>query len=161
MIILFDRLVRNFLISFILFFGISTLNPEQVSARQGNCPDRFLKNAMYLLEKKKQADALATFNQIVRNFPKCPQAEEAQWQLIKYYSTVARSTTTAEYFQLAEEHISFYLHYWPEGSYRKLVLREREFNMKTEEPFHLRKGTFIAILSAAIIMTIALTLGSR
>lgn len=161
MIILFDRFVRNFLLTLILFFGISTLNPEQVSARQGTCPDRFLKNAMYLLEKKEKAAALATFNQIVRNFPKCPQAEEAQWQLIKYYSTVARSTTTAEYFQLAEEHISFYLHYWPKGSYRKLVLREREFNRKTEEPFHLRKGTFIAILSAAIVMTVALTIGSR
>ena len=161
MMILFNRFIRNFLLSFILFFGISTIGPEYAGAWQGNCPDRFLKNAMYLLKQKKKADALATFNQIVRNFPKCPQAEEAQWQLIRYYSTVARSTTTPEYFQLAEEHIAFYLHYWPKGSYRKMVLREREFNRKTEEPFIMRKGKFIALLSVAIATTIALTLGSK
>ncbi len=161
MMILFDRFIRNFLLSFILFFGITTLCHEQLSGWQRNCPDRFLKNAMYLLQQKKKADALATFNQIVRNFPKCPQAEEAQWQLIKYYSTLARSTTTPEYFQLAEEHISFYLYYWPKGAYRKTVLKEREFNRKTEEPFLMRKGKFIALLGVAIATTIALTLGSK
>ena len=161
MMILFDRFKRLFLFSFILCFGISTLTPERLSARQGNCPDRFLKNAMYLLEQKKKADALATFNQIVRNFPKCPQAEEAQWQLIKYYSYLARSTTTPEYFQLAEEHIAFYLHYWPKGAYRKTVLKEREYNRKTEEPFHMRKGKFIALLGVAVTLTIVLTLGSK
>ena len=161
MMILFDRFIRNLLLSFILFFGISILNPEYANARQRNCPDRFLKNAMYLLEQKKKADALATFNQIVRNFPKCPQAEEAQWQLIKYYSSIARSTTTPEYFQLAEEHIAFYLQYWPKGTYRKTVLKEREFNRKTEEPFHMRKGKFIALFAVAVATTIALTLGSK
>jgi len=116
---------------------------------------------MFLLKKKKTADALATFNEIVHNFPTCPQAEEAQWQLIKYYSNTARSIGNTEYYHLASEHIDFYLAMWPKGNYRRTVLKEQELNNRSQAPLKMRKSVFIGILTIALGTVIALTLGSN
>ena len=153
--------INNATLILLIQFTLYSIFSEQLIAVQQNCPDRFLKNAKFLLKKKKTADALSTFNQIVRNFPKCPQAEEAQWQLIKYYSRIARSSGSDEYYQLSDEHIEFYLRFWPKGAYRKSVLKERSWNKTSSEPFKMRRGRFIAIIGVALATTIALTLGSK
>jgi len=134
---------------------------QQSFALQLQCPDRFLKNAMYLLRKKKISDALSTFTQIVQNFPKCPQAEEAEWQIIRYYSSMARNNGSAEFYQLADEHIDFYLTYWPNGAYRKSIINERSRLRVSREPFIMRKGKFIAIISLAVATTLVLALASN
>lgn len=134
---------------------------QQSFALQSQCPDRFLKNAMYLLRKKKISDALSTFTQIVQNFPKCPQAEEAEWQIIRYYSSMARNNGSAEFYQLADEHIDFYLTYWPNGAYRKSIINERSRLRVSREPFIMRKGKFIAIISLAVATTLVLALASN
>lgn len=147
----------------ILFFitSILTINISRLPAAQIRCPDQFLKNGMYLLKKNKTNEALSTFNQIVQNFPVCPQAEEAQWQLIKYYSKVARSNNSEEYYQISSDHIKLYLFYWPNGSYRIAVLKEQEWNRRSQEPFLMRKGIFISLLSMVSLIVIGLTIGSR
>ncbi|MCH7954998.1 MAG: hypothetical protein IIC40_04565 [Candidatus Marinimicrobia bacterium] len=114
-----------------------------------------------MLKKNKTNEALSTFNQIVQNFPVCPQAEEAQWQLIKYYSKVARSNNSEEYYQISSDHIKLYLFYWPNGSYRISVLKEQEWNRRSQEPFLMRKGIFISLLSMVSLIVIGLTIGSR
>jgi len=150
--------------TFSVFLIVSTLiltDFHQAFALQSDCPDRFLKNAVYLLKKKKIGDALSTFNQIVRNFPNCPQAEEAQWQIVKFYSSMARNNGSAEFHQLADEHINFYLNFWPNGAYRKSVLNERSRVRISREPFIMRKGKFIAILGIAVSTTLILALSSK
>ena len=90
-------------LSIISIVGVFLFSDVQPSfAQRSQCPDRFLKNAMYLLQKKKVSDALSTFSQIVRNFPSCPQAEEAEWQIVRYYSSMARNNGSAEFYQLAD-----------------------------------------------------------
>ena len=161
MMILLQRCIKNTPLILLIITSILGTDISRLSAAQMGCPDQFLKNGMFLLKKNKTTEALSTFNQIVRNFPKCPQAEEAQWQLIKYYSNVARSNNSDEYYQLSSDHIKFYLFYWPSGAYRKSVLKEQEWNRRSSEPLLMRKSTFISLLSLAFLTVIALTLGSK
>ena len=153
--------IRLTLSIFLLTATFLLADIHQAIALQSKCPDRFLKNAMFFLKKKKISDALSTFTQIVQNFPSCPQAEEAEWQIIKYYSSMARNNGSVEYYQLADEHIEFYLTYWPNGAYRKSILNERSRLRISREPFIMRKGKFIAILSLAVATTLILGFASN
>ena len=146
---------------FLIVASILLADFHRAFALQSQCPDRFLKNAMFLLQKKKISDALSTFTQIVQNFPSCPQAEEAEWQIIKYYSSMARNNGSVEFYQLADEHINFYLTYWPNGAYRKSIINERSRLRVSREPYILRRGVFIAILSLAVATTLVLGLASN
>ena len=161
MMILLRRCIKNTQLILFIITAILTTDIRQLSATQMSCPDQFLKNALFLLKKNRTDEALSTFNQIVQNFPKCPQAEEAQWQLIKYYSNVARSNNSDEYYQLASDHVKLYLFYWPNGIYRIAVLREQEWNQRSQEPFLMGKGKFISLLSMAILIVVGLTFASK
>lgn len=155
------RSIKNTQIILFIIASILATDINQLSAAQIRCPDQFLKNGMFLLKKKKVNQALTTFNQIVQSFPKCPQAEEAQWQLIKYYSKVSRSNNAEEYFQIASDHINLYLFYWPNGAYRSAVLKEQEWNRRSQEPFLMRKGLFISLLSMTVLIVVGLTVASK
>ena len=146
---------------FLIITTILLADFQRTFALQSQCPDRFLKNAMFLLQKNKISDALSTFNQIVQNFPNCPQAEEAEWQLIIYYSSMARNNTSDEFYQLADEHINFYLNSWPNGIYRKSIINERSRLRVSKEPFIMSREIFIAILSLAVATTLLLGLASK
>ena len=161
MIIFLPRCIKNTPLILLIISSILATDISQLSAAQLRCPDQFLKNGIFLLKKKKTRDALSTFNQIVHNFPKCPQAEEAQWQLVKYYSNVARGNNSDEYYQLASDHIKFYLFYWPNGIYRQAVLKEQDWNQRSLAPLLMRKSIFISLLSLALLIVVGLTLGSK
>lgn len=161
MMLFLRRCIKNTQLILFIITSILATDISNLSAAQLKCPDQFLKNGMFLLKKKRTSRALSTFNQIVQNFPRCPQAEEAQWQLIKYYSHVARSNNVDEYHQLAADHIKLYLLYWPNGTYRKFVLKEQEWNSRSKEPFLMRKGLFISLLSTTILVVVALTVASK
>ena len=161
MMIFLRRRIKNAPLILLIITSILGTDISNLSGAQLGCPDQFLKNGMFLLKKKKTTEALSTFNEIVHNFLKCPQAEEAEWQLIKYYSNVARSNNTDEYYQIASDHIKFYLIYWPNGSYREAVLKEQDWNRRSSEPLLMRKSIFISLLSVALLFVIALTLGSE
>jgi len=161
MMLFLRRYIKNTQLILFIITAILATDITNLSAAQLKCPDQFLKNGMFLLKKKRTSEALSTFNQIVQNFPRCPQAEEAQWQLIKYYSNVARSNNVDEYYQLASDHIKLYLLYWPDGNYRKFVLKEQEWNSRSKEPFLMRKGLFISLLSTTILVVVGLTIASK
>lgn len=161
MMIFLRRYIKNTQLILFIITSILATDISQLSAAQMRCPDQFLKNGMFLLKKKRTNEALTTFNQIVQSFPRCPQAEEAQWQLIKYYSNVARSNNVDEYYQLASDHIKLYLLYWANGTYRNSVLKEQEWNRRSQEPFLMRKGLFISLLSMAILIVVGLTIASK
>jgi len=161
MMIVLRRCIMNTQLILFIVTSILAADISQLAAAQLKCPDQFLKNGMFFLKKKRTSKALSTFNQIVQSFPRCPQAEEAQWQLIKYYSNVARSNNVDEYYQLASDHIKLYLLYWPNGNYRKIVLKEQEWNRRSQESFLMRKGLFISLLSMAILIVVGLTVASK
>lgn len=161
MMLFLRRCIKNTQLILFIITSILATDISNLSAAQLKCPDQFLKNGMFLLKKKRTSEALSTFNQIVQNFPRCPQAEEAQWQLIKYYSNVARSNNVDEYYQLASDHVKLYLLYWPDGTYRKFVLKEQELNSRSKEPFLMRKGLFISLLSTTILVVVGLTIASK
>lgn len=154
------KLILTFSV-FLIIATIISIDFQRAFALQSQCPDRFLKNAMFLLQKNKISEALSTFSQIVQNFPNCPQAEEAEWQLIIYYSNMARNNGSAEFYQLADEHIDFYLTFWPKGTYRKSIINERSRLRVSREPFIMSRDIFIAILSLAVATTLVLGFASN
>ncbi len=149
--------VRILIFEILIIFLLS----NNLCLAQQGCSDRFLKNAYSLLKQKKISDALETFNEIVRNFPDCPEAEESEYQLILYFSREARRNNHSSYYQLAKEHINFYLFKWPNGGYRSSVLKEREFNKKSQKVLKIDKTKFLVLTATAIIVTFGFGIANK